>query len=321
MKQAIVQEQLHFVTNMPKKALQPTKSTAKDRSFISDVFNISNAVTLFSGDCLELLKSMPSKCTELVVTSPPYNLGKEYESKTSMAIYLAEQEKVIQECYRILSPTGSICWQVGNYVDNGEVIPLDVLLYSIFKNKLGMYLRNRIIWHFGHGLHASRRFSGRYETILWFTKAERGYTFNLDPVRIPQKYQSKKYFKGPKRGELSCNPKGKNPTDVWDIPNVKSNHVEKTVHPCQFPVGLIERLVLSMTREGDLVFDPFIGVGTSAIAAILHNRRAAGAEIEERYLKIARERIQKAVEGTLRTRPMNQPIYDPNGNGALKDSL
>lgn len=320
MKQAIAQAQLPLIENMPKVALPTIEEGTKNRSLISDSFNVTNKVTLFSGNCLNLLKSMPSQCAELVVTSPPYNLGKEYEAKTSMDVYLFQQEQVINECHRILSPTGSICWQVGNYVENGEIIPLDVILYPVFK-KLGMHCRNRIIWHFGHGLHASRRFSGRYETILWFTKADRDYTFNLDAVRIPQKYPSKKYFKGSKRGELSCNPLGKNPTDVWDIPNVKSNHVEKTIHPCQFPVGLIERLVLAMTNKDDLVFDPFIGVGTAAVAAILHKRRAAGAEIEEKYLKIARERIKKAAEGSLKTRPMNKPIYEPNGNGASKERL
>ena len=116
-------------------------------------------------------------------------------------------------------------------------------------------MRNRIIWHFGHGLHASKRFSGRYETIIWFTKSD-NYYFNIDPTRIPQKYPNKKHFKGKKRGELSCNPLGKNPSDVWDIPNVKSNHIEKTDHPCQFPVALVERFILSTTKERDIVFDP-----------------------------------------------------------------
>jgi adenine-specific DNA-methyltransferase len=110
----------------------------------------------------------------------------------------------------------------------------------------------------------------------------------LDPIRIPQKYPNKKYFKGDKRGRLSGNPLGKNPSDVWEIPNVKSNHVEKTEHPCQFPVALVERLVLSMTKEGDLVFDPFIGVGTTVVAALLHNRKSAGADIEKNTLILPR---------------------------------
>jgi adenine-specific DNA-methyltransferase len=160
-------------------------------------------------------------------------------------------------------------------------------------------------------LHASKRFSGRYEVILWFTKGSE-YTFNLDAVRVPQKYPNKRYFKGPKRGELSGNPMGKNPTDVWEIPNVKSNHVEKTTHPCQFPVELVERLVLSLTDEGDWVLDPFIGVGTTAVASLMHGRKAVGAEIMPEYLRIARERIRDAEAGHLRIRPMEREVYNPD---------
>jgi adenine-specific DNA-methyltransferase len=129
---------------------------------------------------------------------------------------------------------------------------------------------------------------------------------------VPQKYPKKKYFKGPRKGEYSGNPLGKNPGDVWIIPNVKANHVEKTIHPCQFPVELIERLVLALTNEGDWVFDPFMGVGTTAIAALMHKRRAIGAEIAPEYVTLAKERIRLAEEGKLRIRPMERPVYDPN---------
>jgi len=139
--------------------------------------------------------------------------------------------------------------------------------------------------------------------------------FHLDPVRIPQKYPGKKYFKGPKAGQYSCNPLGKNPGDLWVIPNVKSNHVEKTEHPCQFPVELIERLVLSLTNEGDWVLDPFLGTGTTVIAAIRHGRRGAGAETVPKYVELARQRIQQEMQGTLRTRPMDRPVYDPVESG------
>ncbi|HQJ10225.1 MAG TPA: site-specific DNA-methyltransferase [Anaerolineae bacterium] len=268
---------------------------------------------MYEGDCLTLLKEMPDDFVQLVVTSPPYNLGKPYESRLEIEDYLAQQQQVIEESVRVLKPQGSICWQVGNYVDEGEIIPLDIVLYPLFA-ALGLQLRNRIVWHFGHGLHASKRFSGRYEVILWFTKTE-DYVFNLDAVRVPQKYPQKKYFKGPKKGELSGNPLGKNPGDVWEIPNVKANHVEKTLHPCQFPVELIERLVLALTNAGDWVFDPFMGVGTTAIAALMHQRRAIGAEIMPEYVGIAKERLRQAENGQLRIRPMERPVYDPHGAG------
>ena len=162
---------------------------------------------------------------------------------------------------------------------------------------------------FGHGLHNQTRFSGRYEVVMWYTKTD-NYTFNLDPVRIPSKYPSKRSYRGENKGKLSCNPLGKNPEDVWDIPNVKGNHVEKEDHPCQFPVGLIERLVLSMTNEGDLVFDPFSGTASSGVAALLHNRNFWGCEIMESYIKIGQRRLQETLAGTVRYRPHDKPIYD-----------
>lgn len=277
---------------------------------LADRFDPDANAVLFAGDCLDLLRSVPDGLVKLVVTSPPYNLGKSYENRLDIGEYLSLQRSVIEECVRVTSKNGSICWQVGNFVDNGEIVPLDLKLYPIFES-LGLRLRNRVVWHFGHGLHASRRFSGRYEVILWFTRTN-DYTFNLDAVRVPPKYPNKKHFKGPKAGQLSCNPLGKNPTDVWDIPNVKANHVEKTEHPCQFPVELVERLVLSLTNEEDWVLDPFMGVGSAQIAALIHGRRTIGADIEPRYVRIAESRIRAAEAGTLRIRPMERAVYDPS---------
>ncbi len=286
---------------------------------IAESFQPEADAVLFSGDCLQLLKQIPDRSIQLIVTSPPYNIGKEYEKKRQLQEYLQLQEQVIRQCERVLADSGSICWEVGNYVDNGSIIPLDIVLYPIF-NFLDLVMRNRIIWSFEHGLHCSNRFSGRYETILWFTRKTDSYVFNLDPIRVPQKYPGKKHFKGPKAGQYSCNRLGKNPGDIWDIPNVKNNHVEKTEHPCQFPVGLIERLVLSMSNAGDWILDPFLGTGTSIIAAIRQARRGAGAEIEAKYIDIARERIQAAFAGTLKVRPMNKPKYEPAGENKITES-
>ena len=260
-------------------------------------------------DNLEFMATLPDASIKLIVTSPPYNIGKSYERKSSLESYIDGQAEVVAECIRLLEPTGSICWQVGNYVQDGEIVPLDVVLYPVFKAH-GLKLRNRIVWHFEHGLHSTKRLSGRYETINWFTKSD-DYTFKLDPIRVPAKYPNKRHFKGPNIGKLSGNPKGKNPGDVWLFPNVKSNHVEKTVHPCQFPVELVERLVLSMTDPGDSVFDPYMGVGTAVVAAVKHNRVGYGCDIVQEYVEIARQRLQSLRNGTLRTRPMGKPVYDP----------
>jgi len=179
---------------------------------ISKKFSPDERIVVYPGDCLNLLKDVPNGALQLIVTSPPYNIGKEYEKKLNLKNYIEQQAAVIAESVRALSDQGSICWQVGNYVVDGAIIPLDTVLYSIFHD-LGLKMRNRIIWHFEHGLHCSRRLSGRYETIIWFTKTK-DYIFNLDPIRIPQKYPGKKYFKGPKAGQYSCNPLGKNPGDL-----------------------------------------------------------------------------------------------------------
>ena len=281
---------------------------------IASKYSPKAEAVVFLGDCMDFLRTIPSESIQLITTSPPYNIGKEYENRMKLSDYIEQQENVIRECYRVLSPTGNLCWEVGNYVDPaGGIVPLDSVLYPIF-TQLGMKMRNRIIWRFEHGLHCKNRFSGRYETIVWYTKTS-DYVFHLDPVRVPQKYPGKKHFKGPKVGEYSCNPLGKNPGDVWEIPNVKSNHVEKTDHPCQFPVELVERLVLSMSSEGDIVFDPFLGTGSTIIAALRHDRKGMGAEIVPEYVSLSRQRIQMEIDGVLKTRPMGRPIYDPQKNG------
>lgn len=277
-------------------------------------------------DALDFCKALPDKSVKLIITSPPYNIGKEYEIKTNIENYLDKLKPIIKELVRILDDDGSICWEVGNYIENGEVFPLDIFYYNIFKS-YNLKLRNRIIWHFGHGLHCKNRFSGRYETILWFSKTD-DYIFNLDPVRIPSKYPGKKYYKGANKGKPSGNRLGKNPEDVWeanvkrllddwdgmiwDIPNVKSNHPEKVDHPCQFPIELVERFVLALTNDEDIVYDPFAGVGSSLLAALMNNRRAYGTELEEKYVKIGMKRIDKLKNDELVTRPISQEIYKPS---------
>lgn len=261
-------------------------------------------------DNLAFMRPLKSGSMKLIVTSPPYNIGKSYEKRTPLEKYVSDQAQVIAECVRLMDPQGSICWQVGNHVQNGEIFPLDTVLYHVFKDH-GLKLRNRIVWHFEHGLHCKNRLSGRYETIMWFTKGD-DYTFNLDPIRVPSKYPNKKYYKGEKAGQLSSNPLGKNPGDIWIFPNVKNNHVEKTIHPCQFPVELVERLVLSLTNPGDTVFDPYMGVGSSVIAALKHDRIGYGCDVVKEYVDIAWERVHELRAGRLQTRPMNKPVYDPS---------
>lgn len=242
---------------------------------------------LFHGNCLDMLRALPDGSVSLFVTSPPYSMGRSYEDRRNgIDTFRTLHKNILNDMYRALRPGGSICWQVGSYVSGGAVFPLDIEVFNIFEgyggNGMPLSCRGRVIWTFGHGLHCKKRFSGRYETILWFTK-------------------------GALRDDIESLPT----TDVWDIPNVKGNHVEKTSHPCQFPIVIPKRLIHSLTLERELVVDPFAGAGTSGAAAALEGRRFVGAEMQEEYIFSAAERIRQAAEGTLRYRP-DIPVKEPD---------
>ena len=291
---------------------------------IAASYNPAATAVVVEGECLDAVRALPAGLAKLIITSPPYNMGKDYEDAARLDDYLVSFLPVIDELIRVLAPDGSLCWQVGNYLVDGQVFPLDILFYPLFRSR-GLRLRNRIIWHFEHGMHERQRFSGRYEVLLWFTRGD-NYTFNLDSVRVPSKYPGKTYFRGAKRGLPSGHPLGKNPSDfwraierdwasgVWEIPNVKAKHPEKTIHPCQFPIELVERCVLALTNQNDWVLDPFAGVGSALIAALAHERRAMGCEKEIAYARIARSRIEDLYAGRLGYRPLGRPIHEPSGN-------
>ncbi len=284
-------------------------------------YNPNSRMTLFKGDCLKLLNELPNESVDLIVTSPPYCMKKAYEDpRDDIQTFKELHSKIFDELYRVLKIGGSICWQTGYHVTNANVIPLDFLVYDIFTSKNSdlvspLILRNRIIWTFGHGLNSTQRFSGRHETILWFTKGQ-NYEFDVDSVRIPQKYPGKRYYKGKHKGELSGNPLGKNPSDVWDIPNVKANHIEKTVHPCQFPAAIPQRLIKALTQKDSLVLDPFMGAGTTAIASLMEERKFIGAEIKQEYYEIAVDRINKALNGEIKIRD-DIPVMKPDTRMAV----
>lgn len=284
-------------------------------------FNLKSSMTLFHGDCQKLLKEIPDRSVDLVVTSPPYCMKKAYEDPhADTETFKALHKKIFDDIYRVLKPGGSVCWQIGYHVANSSIIPLDYLVYDIFtenskNSEYPLILRNRIIWTFGHGLNSTQRFSGRHEMILWFTKGDE-YNFDLDCVRVPQKYPGKRHYKGEHKGELSGNPYGKNPSDVWDIPNVKANHIEKTEHPCQFPVVIPQRLIRALTPQDGVVLDPFMGSGTSALAALIEKRRFIGAEIQSEYYNISVQRITDAIGGNIKVRE-DIPVMTPNKNMAV----
>ncbi len=275
----------------------------------------SSTASLWHGDAVEGLKSLKRASVDLIITSPPYFIGKEYDTSVRAADFGREVRRVLPCMTRALKPGGSLCWQVGHHVQDGQVTPLDFVVAAEMSRKKDMILRNRIIWTFGHGTHATRRLSGRHETILWYTKGD-DYFFDVNPLRAPQIYPGKRHYKGPNRGNLSGNPLGKNPGDFWDIgdiwkiPNVNANHIEKTAHPCQFPIALARRLIAALAPREGLVVDPYLGSGTTAVAALLEGRNFSGGDIEARYLDICEDRIISINDGSLKVRadvPAAQP--------------
>ena len=276
-------------------------------------------ISLFTGDILEKLNFIHPQQIDLIVSSPPYNIGKSYEEKQPLEDYLNWIEKVIKGCDRVLKLNGSICWQLGAYHKDKELFPLDFYYYQIMK-KFNYKLKNRIIWNCEKmsGSHGQNKFSGRYETISWFIKSD-DYTFNLDPIRVPQKYPNKKTRTGEKAT------KGKNPTDywaflqkdweeqVWTFPNVGSGHVEQTIHPAMFPIELPERLILALTNEGDTILDPFCGSGSALVAGILWNRKVYGIDYKREYTDLSLTRIKNAIDGKIKKRPLLKPIQNYPG--------
>jgi len=243
-------------------------------------------------------------------------MQKDYEKGAELTDFRQTHSRILPDVARIVKPGGSICWQVGYYIRNHAVTPLDFLVFEVMQTIGGITLRDRIVWTFGHGLHSTKKFSGRHEIVLWFTKGD-DYLFDLDAIRVRQKYPGKRSYKGANKGEYSGNPKGKNPSNVWDIPNVKAGHVEKTPHPCQFPVALAERLILSLSPPNGLIVDPFSGSGSTGVAALIHGRRFVGAELNHQYHGVAEKRLRNALSGSVRYRPIDRAIYEPDPQSKL----
>jgi adenine-specific DNA-methyltransferase len=293
-----------------------TPRTYKTASKLVSGFPNGVHSSLFHGDCYKLLCKLPDNSVDLVVTSPPYCIGMEYETENTVEDFIAAHKIILPEVIRITKPGGSICWQVGYHVSKRGTFPLDYGIFTALGSNTEVTLRNRIVWAFSHGLHGKVRFSGRHESILWFTKGSEHY-FDLDSVRIPQKYPGKRHYKGRLKGEFSGNPLGKNPGDVWDIPNVKGNHVEKTDHPCQFPVALVQRLLRSLCPKNGVVLDPYMGSATTGVAALIEGRRFIGSELNNKYFKVATSRLTAAALGDHKHRPIERPIHSPDPDSGI----
>ena len=249
---------------------------------------------LYNMDCENALKHLNTPCLASTITSPPYNIGKEYEDIMPLGDYLSWLSRIARSIEKITLSTGNFLLNVGylSVRDKGRAVPIPYLIWD----KIPFYLNQEIIWHYEAGIAAKKYLSPRNEKILWYVKDKDCYTFNLDSIRDPNvKYPNQK-----KKGKLRCNSIGKNPSDIWEIAKVTSganrSSVERTAHPAQFPEDLIKRLMLGFTNKNDLVLDPFMGSGTVGAVAVELKRKFIGFEIEKRYCEIAKKRTEKKIE-------------------------
>ena len=244
----------------------------------------------------ENMPQIDDKSVKLVVTSPPYNINIKYVNKSSNgefvsskgAIYKDNLDEdsyrsmlslVFNECKKKITDDGSIWINIKNRVDDGVIIP-PFWIMDFFED---MYLKNIIIWNFDWGGSTNKRFAPRYEYVFWFVKDKKNYTFNLDDIKVPAlNYRPDRY-----KSQL------KNPTDVWRISMVSGNFEERTEHPAQYPEKLIERIILAGTNENDIVLDPFMGSGTTAVVAKKLNRQYLGYETMQEYCEMAQTRLNK----------------------------
>jgi adenine-specific DNA-methyltransferase len=246
---------------------------------------------LFNRDCREVLDVLryAEISVDLCVTSPPYNIGKEYEDGLGTEEYVNWCSGWMKQIHQVIAPAGAFWLNLGYFEvpGRGLCVPIPYLLWD----RSPFYLLQEVVWHYGAGVSGKRRLSPRNEKWLFYVRDPERYTFNLDDIRDPNvKYPDQK-----KNGKFRCNPLGKNPSDVWLFPKVTTgtnrSSKERTTHPAQFPLRVIERIVLASSIEGQVVLDPFAGSCSTGIAAMGLGRLFVGAEISSSYCKMAAERF------------------------------
>nr|WP_299038639.1 site-specific DNA-methyltransferase [uncultured Psychrobacter sp.] len=254
-------------------------------------------VAIYQEDCLEGMKKIPKELVDLTITSPPYNIGKEYEELAELGDYLEWCREWMQEVYRVTVPHGTFWLNVGylEVTGKGKAVPIPYLLWD----KTDFYLIQEVVWNYSAGVACKKRLSPRNEKLLWYVKDPLSYTFNLDDIRDPDvKYPNQK-----KNGKLKCNPLGKNPSDVWQIKKVTSGRnrasAERTPHPAQFPIDLVERMLKASSNKGDLILDPFMGSGSTAETALANGRYVIGFELKDDYIGYSKDRIENFIENKI----------------------
>lgn len=247
----------------------------------------------YLADSTNTSQLLESNSVDLVVTSPPYNIGKDYEDSLSEEEYLEFIKESIEEIKAVLKDDGSFWLNIGfrKKSKGKQYVPWEYDIYPLIREIGGFKLVQQVIWNYNAGVNCKLRFSPRKETWLFFVRDLSDYTFNLDDVRVPHKYPNQT-----KDGELRVNPNGKNPGDVWNMQKVTSGkgraEDERTNHPAQFPEEVVERIIKVSSDEGDTVFDPFVGSGTTMKVARDLGRSSVGIDNSQDYIEgIVKKRV------------------------------
>jgi site-specific DNA-methyltransferase (adenine-specific) len=267
---------------------------------------------LLTGDCIERMHQLPEGSVDLVFADPPFNIGYEYDvyhDRRAAADYLAWTEKWLAAAARLLAPTGSFFLAIGDEFVAEHKVRIDAL---------GLTLRNWIVWHYTFGVNCTKKFNRSHAHILYYAKDPKRFTFNADPVRVPSARQTT-------YADRRANPVGKLPDDTWVLrPQETDQHFqpesdtwyvsrvcgtfkERTGHPCQMPEAVLERIIRVATNEGDRVFDPFAGSGTTLAVAKKLGRRYLGCELSEEYARGVQARLDSIRFGEGMTAPVASP--------------
>lgn len=233
------------------------------------------------GDAIGELKKLPDKSVQLVVTDPPYNLNKNYgnnNDKLEFNDYLDFSRQWLYEAKRVLTDNGTIYVFMGmRYIS---------YVFAILEQELNMSFNSWITWFYTQGIGKTKGFSPRHDDILMFTKDPKNFVFNLDNVRVPQKFY-----------RSVNNMRGANPGNVWEFSHVHYCNKNRKEHPTQKPEGLYERIILASSNEGDTVLDPFVGSGTALRVCQQTNRNGIGIDVNPEYIEMAKERLSEKFSG------------------------
>jgi site-specific DNA-methyltransferase (adenine-specific) len=245
---------------------------------------------IIAGDCIEILNEAKKPFADLIFADPPFNIGYKYDNyndKQKKQYYIKWTRQWMTACSKVLKPTGSF------YIAIGDDYAANIKL--IAENKLGLFCRNWIIWHYTFGQQTKNKFARSHTHIFYFVKDKKNFTFNDNVLRVISDRQ-KNY------NDKRANPEGKMPDDVWnEYPRLCGTFEERTSwHPCQMPESILARIIRASTREGDWVLDPFNGSGTTTVVAHKLSRKYTGIDISKKYVTKAIKRIKNsslAVEG------------------------